>query len=78
MTENDAWDLYFCNLTAMRWHPSNDKYREDVTREITEAANIADKMLNERRRRQCQHGSLQEPASSGALLAPKGKTTPTK
>jgi len=45
--EERAWDMYFCSIAAMLWHPGNLEEPFDAKK----AADAADEMLMLRRRR---------------------------
>jgi len=54
MNDQQAWDIYFASVCAMRFHPKNiDELSvdEDELNEIDFAASIADEMLNIRRKK---------------------------
>lgn len=77
MDDKTAWDLYFANLTAMRFHPKNDAHTRDLVPVIAWCAHIASKMV-EQRNRTWPPGSQQERQSSEVLSPQKDRETPTK
>jgi len=50
--ESRAWDAYFCSVAAMQFHPGNT-HGTGESLPIEQCAEIADRMLIERRKRQC-------------------------
>lgn len=57
MTERDAWDIYYAGLVAIRFHPKNDQEREARANDLQQMADVADLMIDERRKRHGMDGS---------------------
>lgn len=58
-----VWDLYFCSIASLRFHPANKLRDEDVTQELLFAAKVADQMLSIRGMRD----SCQEAVDRGEI-----------
>jgi hypothetical protein len=50
MDEQIAWDIYFSSICSLRFHPRNDD-RAPVRANVEFAAQVADMMIEERRKR---------------------------
>lgn len=50
MDDQNAWDIYFASICSLRFHPRNDE-KGSTEMNIEFAAKVADKMLEERRKR---------------------------
>ncbi len=51
MDDKTAWDVYFAGVCSIRFHPKNDMEGNADADEIEYAAQIADTMLKERKKR---------------------------
>lgn len=55
MDDQQFWDMAFAAVCSLRFHPRNDEFNEMADDEVSFAADIADLMIRERRKR-CQDG----------------------
>lgn len=51
MNEEHVWMLYFATIAGMRFHPKNDETGASIDAKLYYAANIADEMMIQHRRR---------------------------
>jgi len=51
MLDEQYWAIYFAGIAAIRFHPKDDTNNRDDAERVAHAAQIADLMLDEHKRR---------------------------